>query len=70
MQIRRLKTFSFLILAFILPLLMSWIFFYYHDYFSFKTTQHGTLVNPPFNVQRLWGDEKKMENNFCDRYSL
>lgn len=72
MKIRPLKTFSFLLLAFIVPLALSWVLFHFHDRFSFKTTQHGTLVNPPFNVESLWGAQKKWQiilvsDNQCDK---
>ena len=51
------KTFISLMLIFIIPMLASWVLFHYHAHFSLKTTNHGTLVNPPFNVNALWADE-------------
>jgi hypothetical protein len=35
-----------LMLIFIVPALMSWLLFRYHDNFQFKTTNLGTLVRP------------------------
>lgn len=42
-----------LLLIFIVPMIMSWLLFHYHDHFQFKTTNHGILVNPPLNVGNI-----------------
>ncbi|OGT53191.1 MAG: hypothetical protein A3E84_00995 [Gammaproteobacteria bacterium RIFCSPHIGHO2_12_FULL_42_13] len=47
------KTYLTLIIIFSLPLLSSWFFYQYHDYFHLKTTNHGRLINPPLQVSQL-----------------
>lgn len=51
------RIFIFLMLVFIIPLIASGLLFYYHDYFSLKTTNHGTLVNPPINVKTILAED-------------
>lgn len=45
--------FFFLMAVFILPLIVSMILFYFPNKFSFHTTNHGTLLNPPLVNQTL-----------------
>jgi hypothetical protein len=44
----------FLLAVFILPVIFSSVLFHYHDYFHFKTKNHGNLVNPPINADYLY----------------
>lgn len=53
MLIRQHKIFFFLILAFALPLVVSYILFFYRENFHFNTTNHGALLNPPIQVNTL-----------------
>ncbi len=44
---RKARTkFYFLLCIFILPMILSGFLFHFHQYFHFKTTQHGTLIYP------------------------
>jgi hypothetical protein len=38
-----------LLLVFIIPMMVSWFLYAYHDYFHFQTTNHGTLLTPPLH---------------------
>ena len=49
----------FLIAIFILPMIFSGVLFYYYDYFSLNTTNHGILLNPPIQVGNTFGDAQK-----------
>lgn len=42
-----------LVLVFILPMIFSWLLYSFHDFFRFKTLNHGTFINPPLNVEKL-----------------
>lgn len=56
MQKSMLKTYlNFFLLAmtFVLPMIISWILYSYHDLFHFKTTNHGSLLQPPIQVAEL-----------------
>lgn len=48
----------FLLLVFIIPLVISYFLYRYHDYFHFKTINHGVLVNPPLPVNYLYSTTK------------
>lgn len=74
------KTFNskmyMVMLIFMFPMLLSWALYYFHDYFHFKTLNHGTLVNPPISVPYLYaslpGKDDKVwrvvfvDEGFCD----
>jgi hypothetical protein len=40
----------FLLIVFVVPMLISGYLYVYHDRFQFKTTNHGTLLNPPIEI--------------------
>jgi hypothetical protein len=42
-----------LILIFVIPLLIGWFLFHYHEHFQFKTTNYGTLIQPAIPVKQL-----------------
>lgn len=70
---KKYTPFILLIIAFILPIVISWLLYYNHEHFSLKTTNHGVLVNPPMDVKNLWRDHdsKKWQivyvpNHVCD----
>ena len=42
--------------AFIIPAVISWGLYRYHDYFQLGTTNHGTLLNPPVKAEYLYSD--------------
>jgi hypothetical protein len=42
-----------LMLVFVLPFMMSWLLFYYHDHFNFNTVNHGSFINPPLDVKKI-----------------
>ncbi len=48
----------FIVIIFVVPMLISWIFYYYHDYFHFKTTNYGQLITHPYqldlNHEKKW----------------
>ncbi len=46
--------FYLVLVIFILPMILSTLLFHYHDYFHFKTVNHGKLLNPPLNVSYLF----------------
>ncbi len=50
--------FFLLVLIFILPAIISWFLYSYHEYFQFKTVNHGVLVKPPIDADYL-GIKKK-----------
>lgn len=76
--------FYLLIFIFIFPVIVSWLLFHFHDYFHFKTMNHGILINPPLDVSYLSADIKTTKlwrivhvdngscNNQCEktRYQL
>lgn len=39
-----------LLITFIVPVVISWVLFYYHEHFHFNTTNKGTLIDPPIPV--------------------
>ncbi|MDR3490741.1 MAG: hypothetical protein P4M12_01710 [Gammaproteobacteria bacterium] len=54
------KPIYLLLLVFIVPMILSWGMYHYHQYFEFKTTNHGSLVKPPVDVASIFkGEEKK-----------
>lgn len=63
-------------IIFIVPVLSSYFLYHYHEHFQFKTTNHGTLVKPPIDVQYLYsmmadGNQKKwriihVDDGICD----
>lgn len=59
------KSFTLLMLmaVFVVPVLISWLLFYYHDLFQFKTTNRGTLITPAIFVAgfQLGSDSKKWQ---------
>ncbi len=57
------KPIYLLLLVFIVPMILSWGLFHYHQYFEFKTVNHGTLINPPVNVQALYSDGENGKEN-------
>ncbi len=71
------KNFYSVLLIFILPMLISWGLYYFHDHFHFKTLNHGTIINPPLKVIDLYSDLQngtnkvwriiQVENEFCDQ---
>jgi hypothetical protein len=50
---RKNRKLIYLFLIFVIPLLIGNLLYYYHQNFNFKTTNHGTLVSPPINIQAL-----------------
>lgn len=46
----------YVIVIFVLPLLASWLLYQYHDYFYFKTSNHGALVKPLIHADYLTHD--------------
>lgn len=47
------------VMLFFLPMIASWVLYHYHDYFQLKTTNHGTLIEPPvnepsFQKEKIW----------------
>lgn len=42
-----------LISIFILPIIISFMLFYFHSHFTLKTTNKGRLINPPINIKIL-----------------
>jgi hypothetical protein len=59
-----------LLLVFIIPFILSGFLYYYHRHFQFKTTNHGTLINPPISMQTT---EKKWQIIYisagvCDKH--
>ena len=62
-QKRTRKPLLFLMIIFILPVIAGSLLYYYHDYFQFKTTNHGKLVSQPIDAKYLYssttgGDQK------------
>lgn len=54
----------FVMIVFIVPAIVGTLLYHFHDYFNFKTTNRGTLLTPPMQVQYLYsgledGDQKK-----------
>jgi hypothetical protein len=47
------KPMYILLALFIVPMLLSWVLFHYHQYFNFKTVNHGHLLNPAINIGSL-----------------
>lgn len=47
------KVFFFLVMTFILPIIISYVLFFYKDHFHFRKTNQGTLLNPPLQMQAL-----------------
>lgn len=43
---------------FLLPVILSFVVFHYHNHFHLKTTNHGTLLNPPLDIQYLFASDK------------
>jgi hypothetical protein len=50
MKQKRLSPIHLLVLSFFIPLLVGTLLFYYHDKFTFTTTNHGHLIQPVINV--------------------
>lgn len=48
------KPFYYLLLIFILPMLTSGLLYHYHQYFHFKTLNHGVLLKTAVNVSVLF----------------
>lgn len=73
MQKRKNKVnnpFFWLIVITVLPMLIGWLLYHYHDHFQFKSLNHGVLVNPP--VAFHYGTENKwqivyLSNGCCDK---
>ncbi|HLB57796.1 MAG TPA: hypothetical protein VJL60_03175 [Gammaproteobacteria bacterium] len=40
-----------LALVFILPMILSWLLYHYHNQFQFKTTNYGVFIYPPITIQ-------------------
>jgi len=61
---------SVLLLVFILPAIIGWYLFHYHERFQFKTVNRGVLINPPLPVQDLLPQGRKWQiaylPNHCD----
>jgi hypothetical protein len=62
---------SLLILIFIIPLILSRALYDYHSYFHLKTTNHGTLIDPPIGMPKT----KKWQiiyisSGHCDQFCL
>jgi hypothetical protein len=63
-----------IVLISLFPIISGWFLYHYHEHFHFKTMNHGTLINPPFQVQDLilQNNNKKqwqivyIPNNCCD----
>jgi len=47
------KPFVYLLFIFVAPLLLSWLLFYYHQYFTFNTTNHGELIRPSLKISQI-----------------
>lgn len=47
------KPLFLLVILFVLPVVAGWFLYHYHEYFQFKTLNHGSLVNPPIPTQQL-----------------
>lgn len=63
----------FIVLAFFLPILLSWLLYYNHEHFNLKTSNQGVLVNPPVDVKNLWQSSNSNQwqvihvtKNVCD----
>jgi hypothetical protein len=50
---RSVTLLAMLLAVFVLPTVVSWLLFYYHDHFQFKTTNRGTLVTPVISIADL-----------------
>lgn len=51
-KIKNFKLLS-LLMIFAIPIVVSWVLYYYRDFFHFKTTNLGTLVRPAVHVNDL-----------------
>lgn len=45
---------TLLCLVFLFPVIAGWIIYHYHAHFNFKTSNHGTLINPPISATYLY----------------
>lgn len=50
------RKFYLLFLIFVIPMIISWFMYQFHDHFNFKTSNHGTLVNPAIQATDLASD--------------
>lgn len=39
-----------IVAIFVVPILFSYLFYFYHDFFHFKTTNYGQLIEHPYQV--------------------
>lgn len=46
--------FYLVIAVFVMPMVIGWYLFHYHEYFHFKTKNFGELVNPPVSAQMIY----------------
>ena len=53
LKISHHKILILLITLFSLPLVSSWLFYQNYHFFHLKTTNHGTLINPPLQVSQF-----------------
>src|SRR5690349_4393644 len=49
----------YLLSLFILPLMLSWLVYFFHAYFHLTTTHYGILVNPPLALETKFATQAK-----------
>lgn|GEM_PF-1828906 len=57
------KTLFLLLLVCLLPVLLGWIMYYFSAYFHFNQSSHGTLLNPPVQVNE-WVSQQKQSRQW------
>lgn len=48
-------------MIFVLPIIVSWFLYSFHDKFRFKTLNYGTLVSPSINVEKILKKDSKKQ---------